>query len=202
MDTAGDGFFAIFDRPAQAIGCSAAILEPLRSLGLEIKVGIHAGEVELGREKVGGIAVHTGARVLAAAQPGEIVVTATIKDLVAGSDIEFIDRGVVTLKGIPGEWRLFAVAAPTDEVVVVPFPGRLPEEREARAAGRRRVSARQWTIIGLVAVIAVGAAASAAVLPSLLAAPVVPGANTVARIPPGGEAFDLAVRVVKVRFGS
>src|SRR5918992_784576 len=142
MDTAGDGFFAIFDRPAQAIECAVAIIEPLRALGLEVRAGIHVGEVELGREKVGGIAVHTGARVLAAAQPGEIVVTETVKDLVAGSGIEFTDRGVSLLKGIPGERRLYAVAAPAE--AATPLAGATAATAEVAETDRRRGSGPGW----------------------------------------------------------
>jgi class 3 adenylate cyclase/DNA-binding beta-propeller fold protein YncE len=192
MDTAGDGFFAIFDRPAQAIGCAVAIQQPLRSIGIEIRAGIHAGEVELGREKAGGIAVHTGARVLAAAQPGEIVVTSTVKDLVAGSDIEFEDRGVSLLKGIPGERRLYAVAVAA-EAPAEPL-GPPSEAADRSAAERRRFSVPLWLVPGLAGLGVIGVAA-AAILPSILAAPVVPGANTVGRIPAGGAAFDLALRV-------
>ena len=108
-DTAGDGFFATFDGPARAIRCAAAVTEAVRGLGLEVRAGVHTGEIELVGEKIGGIAVHIGARVAARADPGEVLVSSTVKDLVAGSGIQFEDRGVAELKGIPGEWRLFAV---------------------------------------------------------------------------------------------
>jgi pimeloyl-ACP methyl ester carboxylesterase len=110
VDTAGDGFLATFDGPARAIRCARAICDALRSVGLEIRAGVHTGEVELMDSNIGGIAVHIAARVMAAAGPGEIVVSSTVKDLVAGSGIGFEDRGVQTLKGVPDEWRLFAVA--------------------------------------------------------------------------------------------
>jgi class 3 adenylate cyclase len=109
MDTAGDGFFATFDGPARAIRCAWAIRDGLGELGLDIRAGLHTGECELLEEKVGGIAVHIGARVAAQAQPGEVLVSSTVKDLVAGSGIEFENRGAVTLKGLPGEWSLYAV---------------------------------------------------------------------------------------------
>jgi len=109
LDTAGDGFFATFDGPARAIHCGWAIRESLAELGLEVRAGLHTGECELLDEKVGGIAVHIGARVASQAQPGEVLVSSTVKDLVAGSGIEFEDRGVVTLKGVPDQWRLYAV---------------------------------------------------------------------------------------------
>jgi pimeloyl-ACP methyl ester carboxylesterase/class 3 adenylate cyclase len=110
IDTAGDGFLATFDGPARAVRCACAISKAVRALGLEIRAGLHTGECELMGEKLGGIAVHTGARVAAAAQAGEVLVSSTVKDLVAGSGLAFLDRGVQGLKGIPGEWRLFAVA--------------------------------------------------------------------------------------------
>jgi class 3 adenylate cyclase len=110
IDTAGDGFFATFDGPARAISCAWAIRDSLGDLGLDVRAGLHAGECELLDEKVGGIAVHIGARVAARAEPGEVLVSSTVKDLVAGSGIGFQDRGLAELKGVPGEWRLFAVA--------------------------------------------------------------------------------------------
>jgi class 3 adenylate cyclase len=108
-DTAGDGFFASFDGPARAIRCARAIEESVRELGLEVRAGLHTGECELLDEKVAGIAVSIGARVAAQAQPGEVLVSSTVKDLVAGSGLEFEERGAAELKGVPGEWRLFAV---------------------------------------------------------------------------------------------
>jgi pimeloyl-ACP methyl ester carboxylesterase len=111
IDTAGDGFFASFDGPARAIRCAGAVSDAVRPLGLQLRTGLHTGECEVIGDKLGGIAVHIGARVAGAAHPGEILVSSTVKDLVAGSGIEFDDRGVRALKGIPGEWRLFAVKA-------------------------------------------------------------------------------------------
>jgi class 3 adenylate cyclase len=110
VDTAGDGFLATFDGPARAIRCAAAIESAVRSLGLETRAGVHTGECELFADKVAGLAVHTGSRVAGRAQPGEVLVSQTVKDLVAGSGIEFEDRGTHELKGVPGEWRLYAVA--------------------------------------------------------------------------------------------
>ena len=109
IDTAGDGFLATFDGPARGIRCAAAIVESVRELGLAVRAGLHTGEVELMGEKVGGIAVHIGARVAAEAGPGEVLVSSTVKDLVAGSGIEFDDRGERSLRGVPDAWRLFAV---------------------------------------------------------------------------------------------
>jgi class 3 adenylate cyclase len=110
IDTAGDGFFAAFDGPARAIRCACAVVDGVRELGIDVRAGLHTGECEVVDGKVAGIAVHTGARVAAIAQGGEVVVSSTVKDLVAGSGIEFEDRGLQDLKGIPGEWRLFSVA--------------------------------------------------------------------------------------------
>ena len=110
VDTAGDGFFASFDGPARAIRCATSISASVKSLGLEVRAGLHTGECELVDGKVGGIAVAIGARVAAQAGPGEVLVSSTVKDLVAGSGIEFEERGAAELKGVPGEWRLFAVA--------------------------------------------------------------------------------------------
>jgi len=109
MDTAGDGFFASFDGPARAIRCGCAIADAMPEIGLAVRVGLHTGECELVDGKVAGIAVHTGARVAANAQPGEVLVSSTVRDLVAGSGLAFEDRGQHELKGIPGEWRLYAV---------------------------------------------------------------------------------------------
>ena len=109
LDTAGDGFFASFDGPARAIRCACAITEGVRELGIEVRAGLHTGECEVMDGKVGGIAVHIGARVAAEAEPGEVLVSSTVKDLVAGSGIAFRERGIAQLKGVPGEWRLFAV---------------------------------------------------------------------------------------------
>jgi pimeloyl-ACP methyl ester carboxylesterase len=108
VDTAGDGFFASFDGPARAIRCARSIVEGLRELGIDVRSGLHTGECELVDGKISGIAVHTGARVAAHAGAGEVLVSSTVRDLVAGSGLEFEDRGVHDLKGIPGEWRLYA----------------------------------------------------------------------------------------------
>jgi class 3 adenylate cyclase len=113
-DTVGDGFFATFDGPARAIRCAQAIVEGVGSLGLTVRAGVHAGECEVHEGKVAGIAVNAGARVTAAAGPGEILVSSTVKDLVAGSGIEFKDRGTRQLKGIAGKSRLYAVSSAGD----------------------------------------------------------------------------------------
>jgi class 3 adenylate cyclase len=108
IDTAGDGFLAAFDSPTVAINCARAILSSEREIGIELRVGIHAGECELVGEKLRGIAVHIGARVAARAQPAEILVSQTVRDLLAGSVIAFEYRGAHQLKGVPGKWRLYS----------------------------------------------------------------------------------------------
>jgi class 3 adenylate cyclase len=110
-DTAGDGFFATFDGPARAIRCAQSVAEQVRELGIELRAGLHTGECELHDDKVAGIAVSIGARVAGLAAPGEVLVSSTVKDLVAGSGIEFNDRGEHELRGVPGEWRLYAVTS-------------------------------------------------------------------------------------------
>ncbi|MDH4102397.1 MAG: adenylate/guanylate cyclase domain-containing protein [Thermoleophilia bacterium] len=106
----GDGTLSTFDGPARAVSCAAAIREALRGLGLEIRAGLHTGEIELAETGVEGIAVHIGARVASLAEPGEVLTSSTVKDLVVGSGIEFSDRGTHALKGVPGEWQVYAVS--------------------------------------------------------------------------------------------
>ena len=113
ISTAGDGFLAIFDGPARAIRCAQAIGRGVRALGLEVRAGLHTGELEVAGDDVQGLAVHIGARIAAQAGPGEVLVSSTVRDLVAGSGIEFEDRGSWTLRGVPGEWRLSAVVDAT-----------------------------------------------------------------------------------------
>jgi class 3 adenylate cyclase len=109
IDTAGDGFFAAFDGPARGIRCAQAILEALDGIGIEARSGLHTGEVEVVGDDLAGIAVHIGARVAAAAGPREVLVSSTVRDLVAGSGIEFEDRGLHELKGLDEPRRLYAV---------------------------------------------------------------------------------------------
>lgn len=108
VHTAGDGFLATFDGPARAIRCASTIRDEVLPLGIEIRAGLHTGECQLMGDDVGGIAVHIGARVVGEAGASEVLVSSTVKDLVAGSGICFVDRGIRILKGVPGEWRLFA----------------------------------------------------------------------------------------------
>jgi class 3 adenylate cyclase len=110
LDTAGDGFLASFDGPARAIRCACAVRDGMPDLGLQVRIGLHTGECELIDGKLAGIAVHTGARVAGRARPGEVLVSSTVKELVAGAEFAFEDRGRRELKGIPGRWHVFAVA--------------------------------------------------------------------------------------------
>jgi len=110
IDTAGDGFLTAFDGPARAVRCAGEIRDAVRALGVEVRCGLHTGECERSGEKLAGIAVHTGARVAGFAAPGEVLVSQTVRDLVAGSGLVFEARGTQVLKGVPGEWRLFSVS--------------------------------------------------------------------------------------------
>ncbi len=113
IDTAGDGFLATFDGPARAVGCAAAIMRALSDLGISIRASVHTGEVELTNGGISGITVHAGARIAALAGPSEILVSATVKDLVPGSGLRFEDRGTHALKGLPGQYALFAAVTDT-----------------------------------------------------------------------------------------
>jgi YVTN family beta-propeller protein len=193
IDTAGDGFFAIFERPARAVECTSAIMEGLRPLGIRIRAGIHMGECEVMGSKVGGITVHVGARVLGRAEPDQILVTGTVRDVAAGSGIDFDDRGVQELKGVPGQWRLFAVERKADEQLSQ-TDRRVLEALEAPVPTARRAWAR------LVAAGGVGAALAAGVLALVLARggetpPVVARSNTAVRVDPSTNSFVTVVDV-------
>lgn len=108
VDTAGDGFFATFDGPARAVRCALSVVGAAQQLGIKIRAGLHTGEIQVMGPKISGIALHIGARVAAIAKPGEVLVSSTVKDLVAGSNIRFADHGTHVLKGVSGEWHLFA----------------------------------------------------------------------------------------------
>jgi len=109
IKTTGDGFLATFDGPARAVRCACAILDELRNLGIEIRAGLHTGECEIIDDDISGIAIHIAARVMSKAMPGEVLCSSTVKDLVAGSGIQFEKKGLFSLKGIPGEWEICAV---------------------------------------------------------------------------------------------
>jgi class 3 adenylate cyclase len=111
VKTLGDGFLATFDGPGRAIRCACDVRDAVRTLGLELRAGLHTGECEVSADDISGIAVNIGARVGATAGPGEVLVSQTVKDLVAGSGLDFEDRGPHDLKGVPGPWRLYAVGS-------------------------------------------------------------------------------------------
>ena len=111
VNTAGDGFLAMFDGPQRAIRCAMSIRDAVQALGIQVRAGLHTGECEVRGEDIGGIGVHIGARVSALAGPNDVLVSSTLRDLVIGSGLEFDDRGAHQLKGVPGEWHLFAVAS-------------------------------------------------------------------------------------------
>jgi len=111
VNTSGDGFLAMFDGPQQAIRCAMAIRDAVQALGIQLRAGLHTGECELRGDDIGGIGVHIGARVSALGGPNDVLVSSTLRDLVIGSELEFEDRGAHELKGVPGEWRVFAVAS-------------------------------------------------------------------------------------------
>jgi class 3 adenylate cyclase len=136
IDTAGDGFFATFDQPAEAILCAEGIVRDVKRLGIQVRAGIHMGEVEVHGPNVGGIAVHIGARVMAKAGPGQVLVSSTVRDLVSGSNLTFGDMGSHELKGVPAQWHLYAVEprsqeAPDETPLLVE---EAPPKRRARAA--------------------------------------------------------------------
>jgi class 3 adenylate cyclase len=112
VKTTGDGLLATFDGPGRGIRCAAALRDELRGIGVQIRAGLHTGEVELRDGDVGGIAVHIAARVMAAARPGEILASGTVRDLIVGSDIVLDDRGTQRLRGVEGTWQLFGVVGP------------------------------------------------------------------------------------------
>ncbi|MGH2488307.1 MAG: adenylate/guanylate cyclase domain-containing protein, partial [Candidatus Limnocylindria bacterium] len=176
IDTAGDGFFATFDQPARAIRCASEIVDGLWTSGLKIRAGLHIGEVERAGAKVGGVAVHIGSRVASAARPGEVLVSGTLRDLVAGSDFAFLDRGSRELRGVPGEWHLFAVArdgAP-DGTPVTALPPLTVQALATRPWYRRR---GPLAIATLAAAAVVGLAVLALASPLGLIA-VVPGPDS------------------------
>jgi class 3 adenylate cyclase len=128
VKTMGDGFLATFDGPARGIRCARAIADKVRALDIELRAGLHTGECELVGEDIGGIAVNIAARIGALAGTDEVIVSSTVKDLVVGSGISFSDRGARELKGVPGEWHLFAV----DQVGAAPGSQPVPDTRERR----------------------------------------------------------------------
>lgn len=193
IDTAGDGFFATFAQPARAIRCASDIVDGLWNRGLKVRAGLHIGEVEKAGAKVGGVAIHIGSRVVSSADPGEVLVSGTLRDLVAGSDFAFVDRGRHELKGVPGEWQLFALArdgAPDGRPVDVPPP-----------LAVQALTVRPWflrrgplALAAFAGVLAVGLVVLALASQLGLTA-VVPGPDSAARLDPAGNRFTAAVAV-------
>jgi YVTN family beta-propeller protein len=144
LDTAGDGFFAVFDAPAAAVGCALDIAEAVREVGIDIRAGVHVGEVEQVGGKVAGITVPIASRIMASAEPGEVLVSSTVRDLAAGSGLVFVDRGVRELKGVPGKWNVYAVARrdATDEPTWARATATAEENSNRRAAAVRRARSR------------------------------------------------------------
>ena len=189
IDSAGDGFFASFDQPAQAVRAADAMLNEEAKLGLSLRAGVHTGEAELIGPKVGGIAVHIASRVMATAAGGEVLVSSTVHDLVAGSGLDFEDRGSHTLKGIPGEWHLFALLR-TDAVQVVPLDAeRLAAFSDQRTRSGRRILAIVATALVVLVLVAVGVVAVLGSGPSGPA--IAPGADTIVALDSSGKAVDV-----------
>jgi class 3 adenylate cyclase len=159
IDTAGDGFFATFDRPAQGIRCAWAVSNAVRALGIEIRAGLHVGEAELMGKQVGGVAVHVGARIGAQAGPGEVLVSGTLRDLVPGAGIEFEDRGWRDLKGVAEAQRLFAVAAVDGEPRSAQLPSREAARRRAEIVPPAPLK-RRGVLVGLSLLLVVGVVAA------------------------------------------
>ena len=163
VDTAGDGFFAVFDRPADAVRCGFAACRDVQELGLDIRGGIHFGEVELAKNEVHGIVVHTGARVMGHAGACEVLVTATVRDLVAGSKFDLRERGTVELKGVPGTWALYDVMSVDEQLRPAPIEGAsVASERRDRVAATPAAGGRdrRWILpvaAGAIVLIAVAA---------------------------------------------
>lgn len=193
IDTAGDGFFATFDQPARAIRCASEIVDGLWTRGLRIRAGLHIGEVEKTGAKVGGVAVHIGSRVASSAEPGEVLVSGTLRDLVAGSDFSFVDRGRRELKGVPGEWHLFAVAR---EGAPEGRPAGTPPPLATQALEHRRWYQRRGPLgVAAMAVAAVIGLAVLALASPLGLTAVTPGPDSAARLDPAVNRFTATVAV-------
>jgi YVTN family beta-propeller protein len=162
IDTAGDGFFAIFEAPGAAVECALAAAQQVRQLGIEIRVGVHAGEVEQAGAKVTGIAVPIASRIMALAGPGEVLVSATVRDLASGSGLTFEDRGSHKLKGVPGEWHAYlARSAPGTEAASTPTSARERRAVAVRTAQSRPIWQRHPRLVaagaaGLAVILAAG----------------------------------------------
>ena len=189
IDTAGDGLYASFESPAQAIRFALEIAERVETLGIRVRSGVHMGEVELIGGKAGGIAVHIGARIAALAEPGEVLVSGTVRDLAVGSGVGFEDRGVSTLKGVPGEWTLYSARALERPAELPPEP-RVPR-RERIATGLRTTRGKVALVVALVVTVTgTGFSAYALLQPRFLTGV---EANSVGRISGGGIVSEVPV---------
>jgi class 3 adenylate cyclase/DNA-binding beta-propeller fold protein YncE len=179
LDTAGDGFFAAFTKPAEGVRCAAAISDGVRELGIEIRAGLHVGEAEVFGSKLSGVAVHIAARTMSAAGPREVLVTGVLRDLVPGAGFQFEDRGTHALKGIPGEWRLFAVTAVDGQARTAELePAQRQERLDAIQAPRVPRRARAPLIALIAVAVAVGIVASLLTLSAVPTKPThVPGSK-------------------------
>jgi class 3 adenylate cyclase/streptogramin lyase len=193
VDTAGDGFFAVFEGPADAVRCAFLISQKIQEIGLDVRAGVHFGEVETSGKEVHGIVVHTGARVMAQAGAGEVVITQTVKDLVAGSRFELKERGSVDLKGIPGRWTLFDVVKVDDQLRPDSIESATVamERRERASVKPRTIARRPWMVPA--AIVVAFAIATLTFLEVRPKATYVPEPGTVARIE--GGRFDRPIDV-------
>jgi class 3 adenylate cyclase/DNA-binding beta-propeller fold protein YncE len=189
IDTAGDGMFASFEQPAQAVRAADAMVDQAASLGLPLRAGVHTGEAEQIGPKVGGIAVHLASRVMSTAEGGQVLVSSTVHDLVAGSGLEFADAGVHALKGIPGEWHLFSVVRP-DAVPLAPVDkAALAAFVDAPQRRRRLVLIGAASLIVLIALVTLGVYV---VLGRGSSGPTIPpGPDTVVALDSSGKAVDV-----------
>jgi class 3 adenylate cyclase/DNA-binding beta-propeller fold protein YncE len=201
VDTAGDGFFAVFDRTADAVRCAFAACREVQELGLDIRAGVHVGEVELAGHEVHGIVVHTGARVMGQAGAAEVLVTSTVKDLVAGARFELKERSTVELKGVPGTWTLFDVMAVDDTLRPAPIEqASVASERRDRVASSPLGGGRSRRLLLPAAAVAVVIAVVAAYQLTRSEPTSVPAPGTVARSSDAGR-FDEAVPLASVPTG-
>jgi YVTN family beta-propeller protein len=166
IDTAGDGFFVVFDAPAAAVRCALEIADEVDRLGIELRAGLHVGEVEQIGRKVGGISVVIASRVMSVAAPGEVLVSSTVRDLATGSGLTFDDKGVRTLKGVPGEWHVYAVRSTEPETAETGTAATAHERRASavRRAGARPIWQRRPRLVAAAVVGVALVAASAALL--------------------------------------
>lgn len=188
VDATGDGVFAIFEQPVWAVNCACALTDKLHEVGIEVRAGVHAGEVELMGRKVGGIAVHIGARIAALAGPGEVLLSGTVRDLVVGTELQYVDRGVHPLRGVPGQWRVFGVAWPS--AVPLHRDVRMPDKSHVRLGSRPVVAGVAGGILLVAMVIGV-----VFIIRAVTAPPLMPAGPSIARIDVGRATFDTAIAV-------